>query len=248
MKIIKIFLFTLLIIFFNVKNSYSQETKKELRVNFSNFVSLGFNTINLKNFDAALIKNNYVPFSENMFFIGTGNRGLVGNLILGGEGNFSIEKRNINSSNNHISYMTSSTNIVGNIGYIIYQKENIIIYPLLGLGLSRLSFDFIKNEKIGTIDDVLKMPDRGARLENHGLIADLGLEGGYLIGLGKSESKKGGITLGVRVGYTFTLYQTGLRFRDFGIEESPDINFNGFYIKVLAGFTGAIVPTLLDLL
>jgi hypothetical protein len=182
-----------------------------------------------------------------MFFIGTGNRGLAGNLILGGEGNFSIEKRNINSYNNHISYITSSTNIVGNIGYIVYQKDNIIIYPLFGLGLSRLSFDFIKNEKIGTLDDILKMPDRGARLENYGLVADIGLEAGYLIGLGKSESKKGGIALGARVGYTFTLYQTGLRFRDFDIEKTPDINFNGFYIKILAGFTGSIVPTLMDL-
>jgi len=249
MKIIKSLVFTVFILeFFFIKNLYCQENEIDLRVNFSNFVSIGHNTINIKNFDNLLIRNNYLPFSENIFFIGTGNRGLVNNFILGGEGNFSIEKKNINSFNNHISYITSSTNILGNIGYIIYEKKNIAIYPLFGIGLSRLSFDFIKNEKIGNINNLLSMPDRGARLENYGLIGDIGLEGGYLIGIGKSENKKGGIALGIRIGYTFTIYQTGLRFRDFEVEGIPDINFNGFYVKILGGFTGSIVPTLLDII
>ncbi|GIW22188.1 MAG: hypothetical protein KatS3mg068_1195 [Candidatus Sericytochromatia bacterium] len=248
MKITKTFIIILLFIVFNIKYSYSQEKNRELRVNFSNFVSIGINTIDIKNFDKILIKNNYLPFSENTFFIGTGNRGVVDKLILGGEGNFSIEKKNINNFNNHINYLTSSTNIIGNIGYIFYEKNNLAIYPLLGIGLSRLSFDFIKNESIGKIDNILKNPDRGSRIENYGLILDIGLEGGYLIPIGKSENKKGGIAIGSRFGYILTLYQTGLRFRDFNIEEVPDISFNGFYIKFLAGFTGSIIPTLIDLL
>lgn len=79
------------------------------------------------------------------------------------------------------------------------------------------------------------------------IAGDIALGGNYIIGLGKSTPKKGGLTVGFRAGYTFTLYSTGLQLKGENILNAPDINNNGFYIRFIAGYTGGIIPALRDL-
>ena len=95
--------------------------------------------------------------------------------------------------------------------------------------------------------DSLTKPDRGISISNTSIILDFAISADYVIGLGKSEKKKGGIAIGMKAGYVFSPYSFGFNLKGQTLVEAPSINNDGAYIKIFSGYTDGIVSALLDL-
>lgn len=218
----------------------------ETTENFTYFGG-GITSVNTESVNKTLSPLGYPNFPGNMTFFGAGNRSISGKIVTGVESFVSQENKITNSQNGHRGFNSSSFNMIGDIGYLIYSNNNFRLYPMVGVGIGRSFVDIFKDEKTPEYNDLVKDPDKGVALASTNIVGDLALGGDYVIGIGKSNPKKGGIVLGFRAGYLFTMYSTGLQFKGETVKNAPDINNNGFYIRCNVGYTNGIIPAIVDI-
>lgn len=223
-------------------DTISRETTDNLT-----YVSVGATMINMDNINKTLAPIGYPNFPGNITFFGTGNRTISGRIVTGGEGFFTLENKVVNTQNGHRGFNSASFSMIGDIGYLVYSGNNFRLYPMIGAGIGRVFVDLFKDEKNPSYNDLIKDPDKGIALASTNVLADLALGGDYVIGIGKSTPKKGGIIIGFRTGYLFTVYSTGLQLKGEPIKDAPSINNNGFYIRLNVGYTEGIIPALIDI-
>lgn len=248
-KAAKVFiLFPLIIFSFLIKDSFCHEFDPH-DLNDVTYLNFGATTLNIGNLNSnsSLSANKYLPFSTNSLTIGTGSRNINGKFMTGSEGNFSLVNKNINT-NGYNSYLSSSFSIILNVGYVVYSTENIKVYPFIGGGIGRVNMDIIKDEKTPTFNEILTNPVRGVPVSNTSALLQFGIASDYLIKIGKSVQQKGGIVVGLKAGYVFSVYSTGFQLEGANLAGSPEINNNGAYIKVYVGYTAGILAALADLL
>lgn len=251
MKLIKatkvLILLPVIIFSLLINDSFCQEFDPH-DLNDVTYVNFGATTLNIGNLNAnsSFSANKYLPFSTNAWTLGTGTRNINGKIMMGSEGNFTFENKNINT-NGFNSYLSSSFSIILNVGYVVYSTENFKVYPFIGGGVGRVNMDIIKNEKTPTFNEIMTKPERGVPVSNTSALLQLGVAADYLIKIGKSEPQKGGIVVGLKAGYVFSVYSTGFQLKGADLTGSPDINNNGAYIKVYLGYTAGILAALGDL-
>ncbi len=210
------------------------------------YLSFGSSTINIGDLNTTLTANKYQPFPTTAWTLGTGTRNISGNIMTGSEGNFTLENSNL-KVNGYNSYLSSSFSIILNAGYVLYSTENFKVYPFVGGGVGRVNMEIIKDEKTPTFKEVLTNPVRGVPVSNTSVLLQLGVGTDYLIKIGKSEQQKGGIVVGLKAGYVFSVYSTGFQLKGADLSGSPSINNNGAYIKAYIGYTAGILAALADL-
>ena len=243
-------LFPLLIGSFLAAPALSEEqTTQQLDphdINDVTYVSAGLSTINAGNLNSTLTANNYLAFPGSSWSFGTGTRNINGRIMMGSEGNFTLDNKNFNG-NGFNSYLSSTFNMILNAGYVVYSTENIKIYPFAGAGIGRVNMDIIKNEKTPTFNEILAKPERGVPVSNTSAVVQVGVAADYLVPIGKSVPQKGGIIIGLKAGYVFSVYSTGFQLKGENLTGAPDINNNGAYIKLYVGYTAGILGALGDL-
>ncbi len=254
MKLKKVCFSSFLAIFFALSTNVYAEEKKPIvelspdRFDGVTFISVGGTILNLANVNNALAAKNYPAFSSNLLSISTGSRTTsASRIVTGSEASFSLENKNLNMGNGYKSFFSSSASIIGNLGYVVYSTDTIKIYPIFGAGVGRTTVDLFKDEKTPTFQELLNRTERGTSLSAVNIIGDLGIGADYTLKVGRSLLKKGGINFGVKAGYVFTVYSTGLQQKGENIFGSPDINNNGPYIRAFVGYNGSIIAALLDL-
>lgn len=228
------------------KQTKDSANTKEIPVNLT-YIGIGGITINTNDVNKTLSGLSYPPFPGNFITFGTGSKTISGKIVTGGEGFFTMENKVLNPQNQHKAYNSSSFSLIGDIGYIVYETSNFRIYPMLGAGIGRVFVDLFKDEKNPNYNDLIKDPDKGIALASTNILADLAVGADYTIGVGKSNPKKGGINIGLRAGYLFTLYSTGLQLKGETITNAPSINNNGFYLRLNLGYSNGIIPALFDI-
>lgn len=211
------------------------------------YIGIGKTYINIDAINKTIVPLGYPEFPNNLIIVGAGSRNFSGKIVTGGEGYFTLDNKITNTQNGYNGFNSSSFSVLGDIGYLVYSSDKFKLYPLVGLGLGKVNFDFFKYEKSPQYNNLIKEANKGISLSEINAVLDLALGGNYIFGLGKSKPQKGGLTIGFRAGYTFTLYSTGLQIKGENILNAPDTNNNGFYVRVNAGYTDGIIPALLDL-
>lgn len=199
------------------------------------FFSAGYQTIDIKGLNKQLKLFNYPEFDRSFLTIGGGGFGIVNDYVIGGEGHGFISS--------DLSNQFYQTNLMAgyglfDLGYIVYTSKNLIIFPLIGFGGGGI--DVRINEKsLVDFDSVLINPKRGSVLSNAGLMLNFGLNFIYHLNLSEEGSDKGGISLGVNLGYLQFFKIGNWTLFDTEIARGPDVGLSGFYFRFTIGGGGS---------
>ena len=173
------------IIMFTSTQSHCDENGK--RSGFG-YVILEGNSMDIQELNTTLSRRGYSQFSDNIFGIGAGGHEIKNRFIFYDGYAVLFFPRYKNSTVVNKKYNTSLYGFYGlwNVGYIIYEKNNLKIFPLLGFGGGAVKMKIIEKR---SFDDILDNP-KGSSTITHG-ISILNLAVGAEKLFRKKEGEKG---------------------------------------------------------
>ena len=95
------------------------------------------------------------------------------------------------------------------MGYIVYTKKQLWLYPLLGLGGGGMNLKIKEKPSSLSFDDVLDNPKRSVEISTGGFLLSFAVGMDYLLILGEDKKGKGGLAFGIRAGYTLSPFKRG---------------------------------------
>ncbi len=225
-KIIAI-LTMILINIFMVMNAHSEEKNTE---GGFGYIILEGNSMDIQELNTTLSRRGYSQFSDTIFGIGAGGHEIKNRFIFYDGYAVLFFPRYKNSTVLNKKYNTSLYGFYGlwNVGYIIYEKNNLKIFPLLGFGGGAMKMKIIEKR---SFDDILNNP-KGSSTLTHG-ISILNLAVGAEKLFRKKEGKKGDryLMFGIRLGYRYCPNEYDWE----NVLGGPDISLTGPYFLVMFG-------------
>ncbi len=195
----------------------------------------GINRVKLNQFNRVLNDTGYPKFSDSLTSIGGAGWGMEKRLVLGGEGYYlKGQERNIEG------YTLSLAGGAGffNIGYLLFSGSHLNLYPVVGIGGGRLSFD-ITGEQTETFDNILHDPGKSVSLKTGGFLLNFSLTVDYLVPVFEGIDELGeetGLAVGLRVGYVFDPTPGDWTANKIAnITGGPELGITGPYIQLLLG-------------
>lgn len=175
--------------------------------------------------------NNWLPAEypklQNNFITVGGTGYIIKNrVVLGGEGFGSIGTM---VSRDTLSASPSIGRGMLNVGYVIYDYDNFLLYPMFGFGGGSTTIRFRENQGFGNLINRVKEADYSLTNSNLMLSIALGADSYFI-----SENHKHGFSLGLRVGYIYALQNNTWRKNSTEIA-GPNMNTSGFYVTVGIG-------------
>ena len=196
----------------------------------------GWGTLDIEALNSRLESKGYSSMSDNFFSVGGGGHGIINNkVIIGGEGHTLLGEE-ITSGN----YKNSINVGYGffNVGYIVYSKKQLRLYPLLGIGGGGINLKIKEKPVSLSFDDVLNDPERSVELSTGGFLLSFAVGMDYLLLLGGDEEGEGGLVFGLRAGYTLSPFKRGWEMDEIEISGAPDIGITGPFIRLMFGGGG----------
>lgn len=198
----------------------------------------GTNVLDLDALNSRLVSNGYKEFSNNFIAIGGGGHGIINKIIIGGQGGTIFG----GDETVELGTETFKTSLIGgygffDVGYIIYSKKGLNIYPFLGLGGGGLTLKIVEDSS-PNFDELLTDPKRSVELNMGGFLLNLALGMDYFIKLGGDETGAGGLVVGVQAGYMIAPFAGDFQWEANELAGCPDIGFNGPYVKFMFGGGG----------
>ncbi|WKN45649.1 hypothetical protein [Tunicatimonas pelagia] len=161
---------------------------------------------------------------DNIVQFGGEGYGLLNRWVLGGSGYMS---RGDQVQEGNLQYKVHGGGGFFQAGYVVYHTDELLAFPLLGIGVDALGI----NRRVE--EDIAFAPDRF--LEANYFIARPSLDVG--VGVDWFPGKKGW-KLGIRTGYNVTLARNN-EWRHYGGEittpDLPDNDLDGFYVRLTVG-------------
>ncbi len=196
----------------------------------------GNSTIDIANLNSKLESNGYTKLSESYFCVGGGGHSIINKRwIIGGEAYSLLGDESTGADFKASTYIFQG---FANIGYIIFSKKGLSVYPLLGLGGGSMKLTFSEKNASYSFDEVLTDPKREATLTAGGFLINLALGLDYYIKLGENEEGHGGLLLGLRAGYTLAPSKGGWGMNDVELSGSPDVFMTGPFVRIIFGGGG----------
>ena len=234
----KLTLISLLVLFLIFSSmSFTQEKAKKSGGG-RGYCMMGWSMLDIDELNALLKSKDYKEFSNNFFSIGGGGHGIVNKLIIGGQGGTFIGGEETITLNGG----TSKTTLIGgyglfDIGYLVYSKKGLNVYPLLGLGGGGLTFK-VAEVSTPSFEDLLENPKRNVELNYGGFLVNVSLGVDYLIKFAEDETGAGGLIIGFQAGYMLAPFTHDWKMDENDVTGGPDIGFNGPYVKIMFGGGG----------
>ncbi|MCE5251783.1 hypothetical protein LLG96_16360 [bacterium] len=196
------------------------------------FVILEMNHADIQDMNSSLQRSGYPSFSKKIAGIGIGGYSISCNrIVFDGYAMLYIPaKRHLTMDG--VRHDTSLSGLFGvyNIGYCIYNKNGIGIFPLVGIGFGGLRFS-IRDRSDRTFDDILKKPN-GTTLSSDMIVTfncALGID--RMIFTRETGYFQRGFATGIRIGYKYSPQKYGWT----NVVEGPDIFLTGPYINLTIG-------------
>lgn len=192
--------------------------------------------LNLDALNSRLEERGYSSMSDNFFSTGGGMHWIYKNgLILGGEIQTLLGGETISGYYKHS--LTAGYGIF-DIGYTVFRKNELRIYPLLGIGGGAINFNIREAFVPPSFNDVLDNPRRSSQLWTGGFLLNFAVGIDYLLTIGEDEKGKGGFVFGLRAGYTFSPFKSEWVIDDAELADSPKMSMTGPYIRLMFGGGG----------
>lgn len=169
---------------------------------------------------------NYPDLRNDFITVGGTGYVIMNRVILGGEG--------FGSTGTTVSRDTlSASPTIGrgmlNVGYVVYDYKNFLLYPLFGFGGGATTIRFRENAGFGNIVNRVKETDFSFTNSNLMLSISVGADSYFI-----SESRKHGFSLGLRAGYIYALQNATWRRNSTEIS-GPNMSTSGFYFTIGIG-------------
>ncbi len=206
------------------------------------YFMIGGSLLNVDDLNASLSENGYSELSDSYLSLGGGGHGIVrGKIVVGGEGH-ALLGRTKTSSVGDQQYDTKLSGGYGlfNIGYVLFKKGGLNVYPLLGIGGGGVELK-IAQSSVGSFEDVLSDPNRGSELSTGGLLLDFALGADHLFILGSDDKEEGGILIGLRCGYTLAPFTRDWNLSGDNLSGGPDFGISGPYFRLAIGGGGSSI-------
>jgi hypothetical protein len=188
--------------------SLAQEQKKspkkeEWRVGL--FLTSGFMPIDIDDLNSKLESKGYSTYSDNMRTYGAVLQFIVDKFVIETEFNEMVEKE-ITSGTRSPQFAYSANYLLVNFGYVVNEKYNLIVYPLIGVGIGGMNLMISENSSDRTFEDILIDPRRMGRTWEDRYILKISLGTDYQLNIGsfgKDGETKIHLNIGLRVGQVF---------------------------------------------
>ena len=211
----------------------ASSTKENGGMGYSMF---GKATIGITDLNAKLESKGYSRISDSFFSVGGGGHSISKNkFIMGGEGHILLGET---ATSGNYKNSINITYVFFDMGYVAYSIKDLRIYPLLGVGMGSMNLKIAEKATALSIDDVLENPNREVELSTGGFLLNLAIGIDYLLNFVKDETGRGGMLLGIRVGYTLSPSKGSWTTSDIEISGAPDIGITGPYIRFMIGGGG----------
>jgi len=220
---------------FLIQPTLAQERKRHRsEAGGKGYFLLSFGKLDLGSLNSRLKAKNFPEFKESFVSLGGGGHAIIGNLIIGGEGEgHIITETTADALKNSLE--------VGygffDIGYVLLSSKNLQVYPLLGIGGGGIGLKIIE-KGISDFDQILDNPKRMSTISTGGLLMQFCLGADYLLSFNGDEDASGGLVFGIRIGYKFTPVKSGWSMESLEISNGPDLGITGPFIRIMFGGGG----------
>ncbi|MEN3038986.1 MAG: hypothetical protein ABDI07_07545 [Candidatus Kryptonium sp.] len=210
---------TALILFFSIANS------QDRFFGGYGYFTVGVNFLNLDEINRILKTHDYAQFKSNFLTIGGAGGFAFNRILIGGEGFALIGQKQ--DKRNYRSLLSGGGGFF-NAGYIVYERKNFQIYPMIGIGGGGLNLKLVdKRER--SFNEAIANP-KSFDASNSMFMIDVS---------GGLNWKFGYFIVGIKTGYVFSpavgSWKTG---GEVELQESVKQGINGFYFRVSVGGGG----------
>lgn len=193
------------------------------------YFAVGLNFLNIKDLNHVLKQNGYAEFSRGFITMGGAGYGQIGKFLIGGEGMRILQKK---KESNDKNLTLAGGYGMFKLGYVLFWKSNLFIYPYAGIGGGGVNLKIFEN-KVVNFNDAVANPKKVFDAVNSNLIFDAGISGEYRFG------RHGGFMFGIKAGYLFSPVVGDWKMAgEVGMSNGPKVGVDGFYIQIMLGGFG----------
>ncbi len=206
---------------------------KKKRVNAA-YIMAGQNMMSFNNLNSFLVQRDYPAVSENYLAYGIGGHVIHDKFVVGIEIQRFVEKKRITAKEFNTSIL--GTYSLLNVGYLLYSKKGLMIYPLFGLGLGRLKLRVIENN-IYSFEDIISY-QKGSTSKTSSFLINLGFALDYFFNFKEKKRGKNKLVVGVRLGYIYPATRSGWSVNHIHVDDGPAAGLGGPYVRLVIGLGG----------
>lgn len=208
------------------------------------YFQVGYMGLDLGPLNQSLLDAGYPTLDDSFLTLGGGGYGGVGRFVIGGEGHGLIGRHETTSDGTRRISAGGGYGLF-RVGYRAFSWEGLDIVPLIGVGGGGLSLDILERS-VPIFDDVLADPGRSSRLSTGMFLLDASVAASYRVqmpGQRRRERERGGLLLGLQVGYTFAPGRTSWKLDGINdVAGGPDFEIEGASIRLSIGGWGREEP------
>jgi hypothetical protein len=196
--------------------------------------TIGYNYLDVSAFDQFLPENQ--SLQPNHLSIGGYGNSFIGKFVVGGGGT-GMHGSDITTDSLNISAGGGQGTF--NVGYLLFKKNNTLLYPLLGIGGGGYSVNIARNNNVPAEeikDDSFREVDIGTGY----FVFDVSLNLNLIPIPQQSDQSLGygGIMTGLQVGYTSSFSESGFSYSGGNITGASTFRPQMFYVKLVIGGMG----------
>jgi len=173
------------------------------------------------------LNDRYPQLKNDFIAIGGGGYGIINNLVIGGEG---LGARGTTVTKDTLSITPVIGSGMFNLGYLVYHRHNLLVYPMIGIGGLGASFRFSEVDNPGSATNHVKAEPYNYSCGSLVLGVSVGADKFFMFG-----EEDGGISVSLKAGYNYAL-RNGNWKKDNLETGGPNVNLSGFYLTL--GFGG----------
>jgi hypothetical protein len=194
----------------------------------------GQNVMNFNNLNNFLVQRDYPAVSENYLAYGIGGHVIHDKFVVGIEVHRFVEKKRTTTKEFNTSIL--GTYSLLNVGYLLYSKKGLMMYPLFGIGLGQLKL-ITRENNIQSFEDITGY-QRGSDSKTTGFLTNIGFALDYFLNFKERKRGKNKLMVGLRVGYIYPTTRSAWSVNHIQVEGGPPTGLGGPYIRMIIGLGG----------
>lgn len=201
---------------------------------------VGFGIFDVSDTEGLFSEDAEYESSSNFVIIGGDGYAEFNRWLIGGEG-YSFFSQEETYTQNGTDYVADGGGGLGlfNVGYKVYQTQKLHIYPLLGFGGGGYGLEVAVEEDVD-LQQLQEAPFRTMEVGTGFLAGQLSVGADYFFASepDPEDGGYGGLYIGLRAGYLYALPSDAWNYQGGDINNGPDLNLNGFFVRLSVGGGG----------
>jgi hypothetical protein len=195
------------------------------------YATIGISTQDLSSLNA--YAGNGVNFQEKPISMGGGGQLMIKNLVLGGEGGRAMgQEARLGSQD--LLYSSGWGKFY--LGYVLYSKNGLLLYPKFGLGRYKQSLLLKEYGGFGSVDTVFTGTYPSTIIVKTGVLMSLGFAFEWMPGF--DETAGSGAVVGFEAGYHLGISENAWEAHGVKLNGGPSLLPSGIYAALHIGFGG----------